>query len=137
MEYNKIFVNGCFDILHPGHIELFKFAKSLGNILIVGIDSDRRIKNMKGHNRPINNENFRKTMLLSIRYIDEVFVYDSDLELESLIQTVEPSIMVLGSDWQNKKIIGSEFAKTIVFFNRIKEYASTNIIQNIIDRRQL
>ena len=70
----KIFVNGCFDILHRGHIELFKYAKSLGDILFVGIDTDERVKKAKGNERPFNNQDDRKYLLESIKYIDEVFI---------------------------------------------------------------
>ena len=129
-----IFTNGCFDILHPGHMRLLKFAKSHGSTLIVGIDSDVRIKAIKGNNRPINNQDFRKEMLLSIRYVDDVIIFNSDLELKSLIKEINPSIMIIGSDWKNKSIIGSEFVKKIIFFDRIENYASTTIIKNIIDR---
>jgi D-beta-D-heptose 7-phosphate kinase/D-beta-D-heptose 1-phosphate adenosyltransferase len=134
MEQSAVFVNGCFDILHPGHIRLLKFAKSHGSKLIVGIDSDARVKAMKGNSRPINDQYFRKEMLLSIRYVDDVIIYDSELELRSLIKKVKPLIMVVGSDWRDKAIIGSEFANKIVFFDRIENYASTKIIKNIIDR---
>jgi D-beta-D-heptose 7-phosphate kinase/D-beta-D-heptose 1-phosphate adenosyltransferase len=134
MEQSKIFVNGCFDILHPGHMRLLKFAKSHGSTLIVGIDSDVRVKAIKGNNRPINNQDFRKEMLLSIRYVDDVIIFNSDLELKSLIKEINPSIMIIGSDWKNKSIIGSEFVKKIIFFDRIENYASTTIIKNIIDR---
>jgi D-beta-D-heptose 7-phosphate kinase/D-beta-D-heptose 1-phosphate adenosyltransferase len=73
-------------------------------------------------------------MLLSIRYVDDVIIFNSDLELKSLIKKINPSIMIIGSDWKNKSIIGSEFVKKIIFFDRIENYASTTIIKNIIDR---
>ena len=73
-----IFTNGCFDILHPAHIEMLKYAKSLGDTLVVGIDSDERVKEKKGKLRPINSSEDRKQMLLAIRYVDEVYVFEND-----------------------------------------------------------
>ena len=81
----NIWVNGCFDILHRGHLELFKFAKSQGSFLVVGIDSDKRVKNNKGISRPINNQEDRKFFLECIKYIDKVVVFDSDYELETCV----------------------------------------------------
>ena len=129
-----VFVNGCFDILHVGHIELFKYARSLGSKLVVAIDSDRRVKESKGASRPINNSDTRRTILLSIRYIDAVYIFDSSDELTNLIKELEPDIMVVGSDWKNKKVIGSEYAKEVKFFKRIPEYSTTKTIERIVDR---
>ena len=132
---NKIlFTNGCYDILHPGHIELFKYAKSLGNFLVIGIDSDKRVSTNKGQNRPINNQDIRKYMLLSLKYVDEVFIFDCDDELKSLVKTINPDIMIIGSDWEGKTIIGSEYAKEIKFFKRIQKFSTTKIIKNITSR---
>ena len=83
-----VWTNGCFDILHRGHIELFKYAKSLGNRLIVGVDTDEKVKLDKGKNRPINNIGDRVTMLESIRYIDEVVWFDSTDGLRNLIKLI-------------------------------------------------
>jgi len=129
-----IFTNGCFDILHPGHIELFKYARSLGDKLIVGIDSDERIKQSKGSTRPIYNSNNRKFILESIRYIDRVVVFNNDEELTNLVKYYSPYVMVVGSDWEGKQIIGSEYAKEINFFKRIQEFSTTKTIENIINR---
>jgi D-beta-D-heptose 7-phosphate kinase/D-beta-D-heptose 1-phosphate adenosyltransferase len=134
MKNTTVFVNGCFDILHKGHIELFKYAKSLGDVLIVGIDSDERIKQHKGNDRPINNYDTRRTILLALKYIDEVYIFDSDKELTDLIKNVKPDIMVVGSDWKDKNVIGSEHAKDVKFFERIPEYSTTKTIQSIVNR---
>lgn len=130
-----VFTNGCFDILHVGHIKLLEYCKSLGDLLIIGIDSDMRISKNKGHNRPIHSAQDRRTILSAIKYVDQVQIFDSDKELSDLVKLVSPSTMVVGSDWKNKKVIGSEFAGELKFFDRLENYASSKIIQNIIDRR--
>jgi D-beta-D-heptose 7-phosphate kinase/D-beta-D-heptose 1-phosphate adenosyltransferase len=131
----QIFVNGTFDILHKGHLELLNYAKSLGDYLLVAIDSDRRVKEKKGFTRPIYNLEERKFFLENLKSVDEVFTFDSDLELESLVNTIIPDIMIVGSDWKGKKVIGSEYAKELVFFERIGDYATTKTIEHIISGR--
>ena len=125
----KVWTNGCFDILHRGHIELFKYAKSLGDRLVVGIDSDDKVKKDKGEERPINCVKDRKYILESIKYIDEVLVFNSPKELENLIKQTKPDIMVIGSDWKNKKVVGDEYTKQLLFFERIGNYSTTNILE--------
>ena len=130
----SVFVNGTFDVLHPGHIRLLTYAKSLGTRLFVAIDSDERVKQLKGLDRPINNVSERKEMLLALKAVDEVEIFSSDQELEMWIKQIRPDIMVVGSDYRDKNVIGREFAKRLVFFERISEYSSTSKIQNIASR---
>lgn len=130
-----VWVNGCFDILHPGHIELFKVAKSLGDKLIVGVDTDEKVRGDKGLDRPVNTLSFRKSMLESIRYIDIVIPFESKGELEDLIQLYSPDILLVGGDWKNGTVVGKKYAKEVRFFNRIKEYSTTNIINKILDSK--
>jgi D-beta-D-heptose 7-phosphate kinase/D-beta-D-heptose 1-phosphate adenosyltransferase len=125
-----IFVNGCFDILHRGHIELFKYAKSLGDLLIVAIDSDEKIKFMKGQNRPYNNQSDRQFLLESIKYIDKVYTFNSSDELEILVKNLKPYAMVVGSDWINKNVVGSQYSNKVIFFNKLVGYSTTNILTN-------
>lgn len=129
-----IFVNGTFDVLHPGHLFLFEYAKSLGDHLVVAIDSDERVKEKKGPTRPINCLWERAFMLANLYTIDEVRTFNSDKELEELVEYYKPDIMVVGSDWKDKPVIGSQHAKELKFFDRINEYSSTKSIQSIIDR---
>lgn len=126
-----VWTNGCFDILHPGHIELFKIAKSLGDLLVVGIDSDEKVRMDKGVDRPINCLPIRKTMLESIKYIDVVLTFDSKSELENLIELYSPDILLVGSDWKNGEVVGRQYAKEVRFFDRIKNYSTTDIISKI------
>ena len=126
-----VWVNGCFDILHPGHIELFKVAKSLGDRLIVGVDEDQKVKQDKGVDRPINPLSFRKTMLESIKYIDVVLPFGSRTELEQLIELYSPDILLVGGDWRNGDVVGRQFAKQVKFFNRVGGYSTTNLITKI------
>ena len=130
----SIFVNGTFDILHPGHIQLLNYAKSLGDTLTVGIDSDRRVREKKGYARPVYNVGDRAYMLQNLKAVDYVVVFDSDEELERCIKTVKPDIMVVGSDWKGKSVIGSMYSAELRFFDRIEEYATTKTIQSIINR---
>jgi D-beta-D-heptose 7-phosphate kinase/D-beta-D-heptose 1-phosphate adenosyltransferase len=126
-----VWVNGCFDVLHPGHIELFKVAKSLGDRLVVGIDTDEKVKNDKGNSRPINSLYFRKFMLESIKYIDVVLSFGSKSELEDLIELYSPDILMVGSDWKTGEVVGRQFAKEVRFFNRVGNYSTTKIIEKI------
>jgi D-beta-D-heptose 7-phosphate kinase/D-beta-D-heptose 1-phosphate adenosyltransferase len=130
----NIFVNGTFDILHRGHLELLNYAKSLGDFLLVGIDSDDRVKEKKGPTRPIYNQEERKFFLENLKAVDSVDIFSSDSELESMIKSFKPDIMVVGSDWKGKPVIGSHYAAKLIFFDRIGDYATTRTIQSIIDR---
>ena len=130
----KIFVNGTFDLLHPGHLQLLNFAKSCGDYLIVAIDTDDSVREKKGPTRPIYNQEERVFFLKMLKPVDQVETFSSDKELESLIKELKPDIMIVGSDWKGKSVIGSYYASKLIFFDRIEEYATTKTIQSIIDR---
>ena len=125
----KIWVNGCFDILHRGHYELFNYAKSLGDTLVVGVDSDEKVAQDKGPNRPYNKLEDRVYALESLKAIDKVYVFDNKDHLEWLVQITKPDILVVGSDWKGKEIVGGQHAKKIVYFDRIGDYSTTDILK--------
>lgn len=129
-----VFINGTFDILHPGHIALLNTARSHGNYLVVAIDSDRRVQELKGISRPVNNQNTRRIMLSNLKAVDLVEIFDTDEELMNIIKTYSPSIMFKGSDWKDQTIIGGHLVKHIEYFDRIDDYSTTNTIQHIINR---
>ena len=133
----KVFVNGTFDLLHRGHLELLNYAKSLGDRVYVGIDSDRRVAEMKGDSRPIYNLEDRKFFLENLKAVHRVAVFDNDAQLEAMVQFIQPHVMVVGSDWKGKSVIGSYYAAKLVFFDRVGDYATTETVQSIIDRRDL
>ena len=130
----RVFVNGTFDLLHRGHLELLNYAKSLGDYVCVGIDTDDRVRQMKGPTRPIYNQNERKFFLENLKAVDEVRFFSNDSELEGIVKSVKPDIMVVGSDWKEKSVIGSYWAAELIFFDRIGEYATTKTVQDIINR---
>jgi rfaE bifunctional protein nucleotidyltransferase chain/domain len=124
-----VWTNGCFDILHKGHIELFKYAKSFGDKLFIGIDSDEKVKKDKGNDRPFNNVKDRREVLEAIKYIDGVFIFNDTQGLDDLIRVVGPDIMVIGSDWKGKTVVGEQHVNKLVFFDRLKNYSTTNILE--------
>jgi D-beta-D-heptose 7-phosphate kinase/D-beta-D-heptose 1-phosphate adenosyltransferase len=130
----KVWVNGTFDIVHLGHIQLLKRAADLGDFLIVGVDGDRRVKELKGEQRPINNLVSRITLLDSIKYVDRVVSFNSDEELEILIKTMRPTIMVIGEEYRGKRIIGSEYVGEIIYFPKMEGFSSTHIINKLYDK---
>ena len=127
------FVNGCFDVLHPGHIQLLEYARSLGDYLIVAIDSDRKVAEMKGPDRPIFSQHDRSAMLSAIRYVDIVHVFDTKEDLEQLLESIKPDTMVVGSDWKGKEVVGSQYAKQVRFFDRIGKYSTTKTVKHLTD----
>jgi D-beta-D-heptose 7-phosphate kinase/D-beta-D-heptose 1-phosphate adenosyltransferase len=129
-----VFVNGTFDILHRGHLDLLEYARSQGDKVVVGIDSDDRVREKKGPTRPVNTAEDRAHMLQSLKFVDHVLLFDSDEELENCIAMTKPDIMVVGSDWEGKSVIGSMYAAELHFFPRVEQYATSKTIQSIIDR---
>jgi rfaE bifunctional protein nucleotidyltransferase chain/domain len=132
----RVVVNGSFDLLHLGHIKLLSYARSFPDSYVLALtDSDRRIREFKGSARPIYTEYERCTLLFALKYVDRVEVFDSDSELDRLIRDFQPDIMVKGSDYRGKSIIGAEHCGKIVFYDRLEQYSTTKKIQDIIDRR--
>ena len=132
---NKIgFVNGCFDVLHVGHARLLNFAKSKCDYLIVGIDSDNRVKLLKGDNRPYNTSNIRHEMLMCFKAVNEVKIFHDEESLKNLIKLIKPDIMVIGSDYIDKHVVGGEYAKELIYFERIPGYSSSEIFKHSSNR---
>ena len=127
----RVVVNGTFDIIHPGHLALLNYAKSLGDFLIVAIDADERVKQLKGSSRPINNQYERKLLLENLKAVDQVVIFNSSEELVDIIK--QCAIMVKGSDYKGKSILGEANCQ-VIYFDRIDEYSSTKKIQHIINR---
>ena len=134
----KVIVNGCFDMLHYGHIKMLEFASQIPfSFVYVLIDSDKRIRELKGPGRPVYSQNERLYLLNSLKYVDRVDIFDSDQELIDKIKEFQPDIMIKGSDYQNKTILGAEHCKEIIFYDRIQQYSTTDKIKSIINRRDL
>jgi len=127
---NIVFTNGCFDILHSAHIKNLQFAKSNGDILVVGLNSDDSIKRLKGPERPINNISERSTILSLFDFVDYIIIFSDDTPL-NIIKLLKPNIMIKGSDYKKEDIVGAEFADKIILFDFISGKSSTNIINKI------
>jgi D-beta-D-heptose 7-phosphate kinase/D-beta-D-heptose 1-phosphate adenosyltransferase len=127
----KIVVNGTFDVIHPGHLALLNYARSLGDFLLVAIDTDRRVQTLKGSSRPINNQNERKLLLENLKAVDQVEFFDSP---EELIALVKDCTMVKGSDYRGRSVIGETHCREVIYFDRLDDYSSTKKIQDIINR---
>ena len=123
----KVWTNGTFDVLHVGHLKLLEYAASFGQ-LTVGIDSDKRVKELKGLDRPFNNTLDRKYFLESIKFVHNVVVFNSREELINMVKEFEPDYMVIGSDYIDKPVFGSEYAKELLFFDKLEQYSTTTIL---------
>jgi rfaE bifunctional protein nucleotidyltransferase chain/domain len=127
----NVWVNGCFDILHTGHIELLRYASGYGDNIIVGIDSDARVSQSKGGERPIITEEDRKTILESLWFVDEVVIFNDEQELRNYIIDFKIDVMVIGDDYKDKRVVGSDLVDRVVFFKKT-EMSTTKIINKIL-----
>lgn len=124
-----VFANGCFDLLHCGHLRIFQYAKMIGNHVIVGMNSDASVRELKGADRPIIGQSERKEIVEAIRYVDEVILFNELTPLR-LIEKIKPDIIIKGEDWKDKQVIGSHIAE-VKFVPIFKNYSTTEIIERI------
>lgn len=124
----KIWINGCFDVLHHGHFQLIAHAKSLGDELTIGIDSDRRVKESKGDGRPFHNQKQRIYNLFQINGVNGIVVFDTDKELSDAIKEYQPDIFVIGEEYKDKGIIGRKHAKKIEYFPKVDGFSTTGLL---------
>ena len=129
-----VFTNGCFDLIHVGHVELFEYAKSLGDKLIVGMNSDKSVAKLKGRGRPVLNEVCRYGVLISIRYVDYVSIFD-DTTPEELIKRIRPDFLVKGEDYIDKPVAGGDFVVStggkVVYYPFKSKQSTSNLIDRI------
>ena len=128
-----VFTNGCFDIIHLGHIKLLEECKKLSKNgrVIVGLNSDESVKKLKGKARPVNDQQSRKVILESIKFVDEVIIFKEDTP-EDLLSRLKPDILVKGGDYTLEKIVGKQYAKQVVIFEYVDGYSTTNIIKKSV-----
>lgn len=128
-------VNGTFDVLHPGHVALLNTARSYGDFLVVAIDTDRRVKELKGDKRPINCQQDRSIMLSNLKAVDVVEFFDSTAELIEIMEMYKPDVYVKGSDWKHdKKSTAEQYCKQVIYYDRVGDYSTTKTIQDITSR---
>jgi len=132
-----VFTNGCFDILHAGHVDLLTRAKALGSRLIVGINSDESVRRIKGPDRPLQDQEARKAVLIGLESVDEVVIFD-ELTPENLIHNIKPDILVKGGDWRPDEIIGADFVKShggqVFSLPLVEGFSSSSIVEKIKGR---
>jgi rfaE bifunctional protein nucleotidyltransferase chain/domain len=129
-----VFTNGCFDIIHPGHIKILFEAKKQGDVLIVGINDDDSIRRLKGQDRPILPLSARQIVLAAIESVDYVVSFSEDTP-EKLIKEIEPDVLVKGEDWSEDKIVGADFVKSkggkVIRVKLVEGFSTSNIIKKI------
>ena len=130
----RVMVNGTFDILHRGHIQLLNYARNLGDELLVAIDTDRRVTELKGVGRPINNQEDRKFFLENLKAVDVVMLFDTKEQLIGIMQGWQPDIYVKGGDWKGSSSTAAKYCKQVIYYDRVGDYSTTNIIQSIANR---
>ncbi|AZS30383.1 D-glycero-beta-D-manno-heptose 1-phosphate adenylyltransferase [Butyricimonas faecalis] len=129
-----VFTNGCFDILHKGHIEYLAKAASLGTKLVIGLNTDASVKRLKGDSRPVNDENARALLLASLVFVDKVILFDTDTPRD-LIDFVQPDVLVKGGDYKPEEIVGYDIVKAkggeIVTLDFVEGYSTTSLIEKM------
>lgn len=129
-----VFTNGCFDILHNGHIEILSQAAQSGDVLVIGVNADASVKRLKGAARPVNNETFRSLMLASLTIVDAVVIFEEDTPL-SLINEIEPDVLLKGGDYTIDQIVGAEevikSGGEVKIVPLVKGFSTTSLIQKI------
>ena len=134
-----VFTNGCFDLVHPGHVDYLMRAKALGSHLIVGLNSDMSVRRLKGPHRPITCEQDRKIVLSALQCVDQVILFDQDTPLQ-LIQAISPDILVKGGDWSVEHIVGREHVQSyggrVLSLPLLPGYSTSGIIERIMSRMQ-
>ncbi len=129
-EKRIVFTNGCFDLIHPGHIHYLEKAKKMGDILIVGLNSDHSVKILKGDTRPINTQNDRALILAALTAVDFIVIFEEDSPY-NLIKAIEPDLLVKGGDYKNQDIIGKEFANETKIIEFLNGKSSSLIIEKV------
>jgi len=129
-----VFTNGCFDILHQGHMDLLSYSSKLGDVLVLGVNSDKSVKKLKGKDRPVNHESFRAFMLASLSIVDAVCIFEEDTPLE-LIRAIEPDCIVKGGDYRPDQVVGAEQVIStggeVRIFPLVKGYSTSALIDKI------
>ena len=125
-----VFTNGCFDILHAGHVSILEFSRAKGDVLVVGVNSDASVTRLKGPTRPVNKEADRALVLAALQAVDAVCIFPEDTPY-NLIKLIEPDVLVKGGDYKPSEIVGREFAKKVVRFSLLKGRSTTNIIKKV------
>ena len=126
-----IFTNGCFDVLHPAHFKLLEYCHQFGEV-VVGLNSDESIKKIKGTSRPFFNQQDRKFMLESCKFVSKVHIFNEETPYK-LIESIKPDLIVKGGDYKDFEVVGSDIAKVLIF-NYIDGYSTTRTIEDITDR---
>ncbi len=129
-----VFTNGCFDIIHKGHISYLTDAKKLGDFLVIGLNSDESVRNLKGDSRPINNQNDRAYVLDNLKPVDAVIIFNENTPY-NLIKEIKPDFLVKGGDWKEENIVGSDIVKeyggTVISLKYIANYSTTVLLEKI------
>ena len=127
MKDKVVFTNGCFDIVHRGHLELLKYCSTLGKV-VVGLNSDQSVEKLKGSNRPFFSQEDRKFMLQSLKYVDQVIIFNQETPLQ-LIENLRPDFIVKGGDYSPEQVAGNEISQVIIF-DYIDGYSTTKVLNN-------